>query len=561
MSYSSHYQQQTYDPSSLTQQIYDQPANDYYTYSYPNPQYTSVQSYSYPNLTVQPSQHEQQEPYPPGVTVPPLHQDQSSYFQYHTHSAAAGVLPVGPQHRGVDSGVGIVHQPKCIVTKSWEDLAIQYMHMSHPFLYFLVPSKIVQSSYGGFSIVNGVAPPRATQTHLSPQPNVRGRSYRVRCRGRGHVIHKHVATRGQERTTSTEGGSHIQGESLPPMAEPYVSSFGPISTTIHGQTHIMPALPPPRLAWCELCRVDCNTLDILEQHKNGKKHKKKLKVFEELQNLNSRVIGKQMEQTSSSQLKPEVPPQADQIKQFEKQIQQESLPSQAINEESKVAVENRELEEAKPTEEIGKKVIDHSEGLTRGLKRKMRGGKVGRRMKPCDQPKRTVEPPKPKEVIPLVCELCNVKCESLIVFQSHLAGKKHKSKAKRFLGQEETLGQEVLPALRPANQDSNASTFVAFHHQGLCNEKIVDVQASTVETNVESTKLEATVSQPQMLVANFGDKILVNIEGISEEGHPQGGAQCNCPAGGLVTEQVEGVAMTGMSKPVTSQTALNGVSV
>ncbi|KAL0308983.1 UNVERIFIED_CONTAM: hypothetical protein Sradi_5840600 [Sesamum radiatum] len=580
MSYSSHYQQHTYDPSSLIQQIYDQPANDYYTYSYPNPQYTSVQSYSYPNLTIQPSQHEQQEPHPPGVTAPPLHQDQSSYFQYHAHSAAAGVPTVGPQHRGVDSGVGIVHQPLTVLYlgSSCLKLVLSFAEVhSHKelgrsrnsvyayessFLIFPCSFKgqIVQSSYGGFSIVNSVAPPRATQTHLSPQPNVRGRSYRVRGRGKGHVIHKHVA-HGQERTTSTEGGSHIQGESLPPMAEPYVSSFGPISTTIHGQTHIMPALPPPRLAWCELCRVDCNTLDILEQHKNGKKHKKKLKVFEELQNLNSRVIGRQMEQTSSSQLKPEVPPQADQIKQSEKQIQQESLPSQAINEESKVAVENRELEKVKPTEEIGKKVIDHSEGLTRGLKRKMRGGKVGKRMRPCDQPKRTAEPPKPKEVIPLVCELCNVKCESLIVFQSHLAGKKHKSKAKRFLGQEETLGQEVLPALRPANQDSNASTFVAFHQQGLSNEKIVDVQASTVETNVKSTKLETTVSQPQMLVANSGDKILVNIEGISEEGHLQGGAQSNCPAGGLLTEQVERVATTGMSKPVTPQAALNGVSV
>ncbi|XP_011093297.1 uncharacterized protein LOC105173303 [Sesamum indicum] len=526
MNYSSHYQQQTYDPSSLTQQIYDQPANDYYTYSYPNPQYTSVQPYSYPNLIVQPSQHEQQELHPPGVTAlppPPPHQDQSSNFQYHAHTAAAAVLPVGPQHGGVDSGIGVVHQP------------------------------IVQSSYEGFSIVNGVAPLGAAQTHLSPQPNVRGRPYRVRGRGRGRVMHKHVAARGQERTISTQGGSHIQGGSLPPMAQPYASSFGPISTAIHSPAHIMPALPPPRLAWCEFCRVDCNTLDILEQHKNGKKHKKKLKVFEELQNLNSRVIGRQMEQISSSQLKLEVPLQSDE--RSEKQIQQESLPSQAINEDNKVAVGNRELEDAEPTEEPGKKVIDHSEGLAHGLKRKMRGGKVGRRTRPCDRSKRTVEPPKPKEVIPLVCELCNVKCESPIVFQSHLAGKKHKSKAKRFLGQQETFGQEVLPALRPANQDANA-----FHQQGFRNENTGN-KASTVETNVKSTKLEATVSQPQALVANSGVQILVNIEGISEEGYPQSGAQSDCLVGALVTEQVEGVVTTGTLEPVTSQTTLDGASV
>ncbi|KAL0373350.1 UNVERIFIED_CONTAM: hypothetical protein Sradi_3250700 [Sesamum radiatum] len=520
MNYSSHYQQ-TYDSSSLTQQIYNQPANDYYAYSYPDPQYTSVQPYSYPNFTVQPSQHEQQEPHPPGVTAPPPpppHQDQSSYFQYHAHSAATAVLPVGPQHGGVDSGVRVVHQPPIVQLKflylgvgssclklflsfaevhSHKELGRSrdsvYAYVSS-FLIFLGSFKgqIVQSSYGGFGIVNGVLPPGAAQTHLSPQPNVWGRPYRVRGRGRGRVMHKHAASRGQERTVSTQSGSHIQGEPLPPMAQPYASSFGPISTPIHGPAHIMPALPPPRLAWCELCRVDCNTLDILEQHKNGKKHKKKLKVFEELQNLNSRVIGRQMQQPSSSQLKPEVPLQPGQIEQSEKQIQEESLPSQAINEESKVAVENRELEEAEPIEEPGKKMIDHSE--TRGLKRKMRGGKVGRRMRPCDRPKRNVEPPKPKEVIPL-----------------------------------DFVMKRLLKLRLP------------------------------VETNVKSTKLEAAVSQPQALAANSEAQILVNIEGISEARHPQRGAQGDCPAGGLVTEPVEGVATIGTSEPVTSQT--DGTSI
>lgn len=29
-------------------------------------------------------------------------------------------------------------------------------------------------------------------------------------------------------------------------------------------------------AWCEVCRVDCNSKDVLDQHKLGKKHKKNL---------------------------------------------------------------------------------------------------------------------------------------------------------------------------------------------------------------------------------------------------------------------------------------------
>ena len=39
--------------------------------------------------------------------------------------------------------------------------------------------------------------------------------------------------------------------------------------------------------------------------------------------------------------------------------------------------------------------------------------------------RRPVEPPKKKQVVPLICELCNVKCDSQIVFNSHLLRKKH----------------------------------------------------------------------------------------------------------------------------------------
>ncbi|RVX15354.1 hypothetical protein CK203_009119 [Vitis vinifera] len=47
-----------------------------------------------------------------------------------------------------------------------------------------------------------------------------------------------------------------------------------------------PNWQPSQVAWCELCRVDCTSLEILEQHKNGKRHKKNLQRIEELKSAN-----------------------------------------------------------------------------------------------------------------------------------------------------------------------------------------------------------------------------------------------------------------------------------
>ncbi|KAI3787446.1 hypothetical protein L1987_41918 [Smallanthus sonchifolius] len=48
-----------------------------------------------------------------------------------------------------------------------------------------------------------------------------------------------------------------------------------------GNPRIKSEPKPQFLAWCELCRVNCNTHEVLENHKNGKKHKKNLEMQEE----------------------------------------------------------------------------------------------------------------------------------------------------------------------------------------------------------------------------------------------------------------------------------------
>lgn len=470
--------------------------------------------------------------------------------------------------------------------------------------------QIVQSLYRGIGVIDGIAPGGDAQTHLGPKPNASLRSYRVRGRGRGRVLHMNAAAPSQDQTITIHGGSSIQGVPLQPLSQSYdqphlgprpsvsgrpyrvrgrgkrralhkhaaapaqdqkifiqgrsdiqggpsqpmrqsgASSFGQILVPFQGPAHSASVVPPPKLVCCELCRVECNTLEILKQHMNGKKHKKKLKVFEELQNLNKRVICRQMEQTSTSELKSEAPSQPDQVEgSGNQQLQQEILHSREINEESKVAVEKRKVEDVEPTEESVKKVrMDNSEGLGCGFKRKVRGGKGSRRVRSCDRSKRLVEPPKPKEVIPLVCELCNVKCESPVVFQSHLVGKKHQSKSKRFLSHQETLGQELLQALDQQNANASTSIGSQLHDQGFgayqCasaqNVKIIDVQ-------------------PESLPANFGASIQVNAEGTSKEGHLETQLQGDCPTGSLVATKMVGAAAG--SVPVTSGTTLDGGSL
>ncbi|KAL3624513.1 hypothetical protein CASFOL_031181 [Castilleja foliolosa] len=533
------HQHHGYDPSAQTQQFYSQPTEDYYSYAYSDPQYANNQPYPYQADNVQPSQHQEQEPNPPGVAVPPSQQyDPSAYYQ----SMSAAAYNPAPQQGGVDAGFAVAHQP------------------------------IVQSSYNNTGIISGVAPLVGAQTHLGPTPNLSARPYRGRGglggggrrsggrgRGRGHSLHKRGPPPSQDQAMFTQGGPQIQA------APQYMPSFGPTPMPIQSQAH---SGPPSKHLWCELCKVDCNSIEIFNRHTSGKKHIKNLKsvgrqieqmpitsevhfqpeqfhhetvlpsqdINEEiklvvgkvkveevkplwcelckaycnsaemfkkhlngkkhLKNLSKTQFGVQKEQQiSASELKPEVPIQPE----------QDVLHSQDNNEENKVTVEKQQVEE--------------TEHIRRGSKRKMRGGKVGRNTKPFGRSKKSTEPPQPKEVIiPLLCELCGITCESQVVFQSHLVGKRHLSNAKRFLSENETLGQEVFQILKHAfqtvqEQSANASTSIVasqLQHYGL--------SAQPVETNfVEG------ISQPQLLaegISNGGRIVSAEMETIATEGKP-----------------------------------------
>lgn len=260
-----------------------------------------------------------------------------------------------------------------------------------------------------------------------------GRSFRGG--GRYYPTHNAASTPnlGSLPTAEGSGASQLQPLSGPDPGQAQFPAMGQ-----HGN----PLWRSPCMAWCELCRVDCNTLEILEQHKNGKRHKKNLQVYQELQNLNKIITGMQNEQTPIS---------------GDKQPSQGTGANGSENEQQ-TEVKNSEVS-AQPTEESESKGrMDYFQAPGRGFKRKMRGGRGGKRM-------RQFEPPKPKEMIPLICELCNVKCESQVVFESHLAGKKHHSNLKRFHDYQAIIAG-ALQALIPSNPITPNFFIPQVHQQG-----------------------------------------------------------------------------------------------
>ncbi|KAK6918586.1 hypothetical protein RJ641_017008 [Dillenia turbinata] len=233
----------------------------------------------------------------------------------------------------------------------------------------------------------------------------------------------------------------------PPLASG--PSMVPFPTQAHASS--VP-IRPSRLAWCELCRVDCNTFEILEQHKNGKKHKKK-----ELQKLKKVMTGTITEQMSVpiSIIQPNVvQPNAESVDL--KQGSPGKLPvedskcdkassddrngerDQQKNLPEKVQNHVAELNE----NQAGEQKTDHSGVCGRGLKRHLRGRQGAKRMRTNQWHRRRADPSKPKEGISLTWKLCNVKCGSQVVFDS----KKHLSKLERFHGNQPILGNGDLQA-------------------------------------------------------------------------------------------------------------------
>ncbi|TXG62615.1 hypothetical protein EZV62_009609 [Acer yangbiense] len=107
------------------------------------------------------------------------------------------------------------------------------------------------------------------------------------------------------------------------------ATAGDMAGVVVAQAPAAPVWPPPLTAWCEICRVDCNTLEFPEQHIGMESDIKiNLQTHAELQNLSKVITGQQNVQMPTSEVQTEVF-QPEKVDGSGEQVTQESVPSQA----------------------------------------------------------------------------------------------------------------------------------------------------------------------------------------------------------------------------------------
>ncbi|PPS01673.1 hypothetical protein GOBAR_AA18990 [Gossypium barbadense] len=430
-----------YDPS----QYHHQSAASYYAYAYGNQQHQQQQYPYYPPQDSYPQQYSQfyQEAapiHPPGVPLD--HHSQPTV--YHPPQPA-----VDPQHQ---QGIPVSGSDSSAVPANYAGNVVSAQRDNRP--------RQMQSAYRG------------------------GRRGRRPFRGGtlGHAGHAHNCS---QHTPSNGAASAIPNSVLDPngaAAAMLPAASVPGHATLPAQVPAAPLRPPPRMAWCELCRVDCNRPEILEQHKNGKRHKKNLQVREELQKRNGVITGQQSVQVPN--LGSEIV-QLVKVEGSEEKQHQQMVPSLAATTDNKKEIEQQQDIVNKPEAsttgpaEAKRNLRNPSEARGRGLKRKMRGGRGGKYVKRNEGSRRPSEPPKPKGGIPFMCELCNVKCETQVVFNCHLAGKKHIANMKRFHGHRALYGEAGVQALYPPNISAPPPPLVPQIQQGVTDPQVVLAQLLT----------------------------------------------------------------------------------
>ncbi|XP_043706598.1 uncharacterized protein LOC122656194 [Telopea speciosissima] len=134
-------------------------------------------------------------------------------------------------------------------------------------------------------------------------------------------------------------------------------------------------------AWCEICKVDCNTKDVLDQHKLGKKHKKNLeKLGESKKEMNAPAA------TATPAAK------------------------DPGRKENRAADKGKTLS-VQQGKKKGAPSLETGEDLETKRRKVMEGGAAADAVR--------------------VCTICNVVCNSQVVFDYHLAGQKHANLVKK----------------------------------------------------------------------------------------------------------------------------------
>ncbi|KAH0749075.1 hypothetical protein KY290_028307 [Solanum tuberosum] len=126
---------------------------------------------------------------------------------------------------------------------------------------------------------------------------------------------------------------------------------------------------------------------------------------------------------------------------------------------------NRDSPEKKP-------MMNQSGNQRSSVKRKTLVG--GRKKNKASKARRlAIEPSNSYVAIPLMCDLCNVQCDTREILRQHLLGKQHKSALKCVEGHHPIYGQAGLQAIYPPNPVTNS-----LHHSQGAQQVLNGAQAS-----------------------------------------------------------------------------------
>ncbi|XP_030515295.1 uncharacterized protein LOC115729015 [Rhodamnia argentea] len=250
-----------------------------------------------------------------------------------------------------------------------------------------------------------------------------------------------------------------------------------------------------KAAWCELCRVECTSLEILEQHKNGKRHKKNMQRAEQLKNAANKIEAPLQNfqdpgagpGPDSSQLC-NIVPQGDLLAKID------GNSSGAI---ADVPIDTVGQADHSTESSLNLHVQNQVENRKSGKKRKIKGGGEGKRQKKLEATAHPLKPPQSKAVGPIVCDLCNVRCDTREVFDRHLSGKKHIARHIRFEGHRAQYGPLGLQGLYPPNP---AAAPLVSHPQGRLEPQILNaLYGATPVQNCNAAASDGT-AEPTVLV-------------------------------------------------------------
>ncbi|CAK8575147.1 unnamed protein product [Lathyrus sativus] len=322
-----------------------------------------------------------------------------------------------------------------------------------------------------------------------------GRSFRRGGRGRGQF--------GHGRGRGVSGGRHFPSHSSGPAI-----SDVPGSSSVSAQVQTASVQPPPRGVFCDMCKIECNTPEVMELHLKGKKHLKNIRVHEAKQRHGG-INAPQSGQIPTSQLNSTDQPI----------IAQESQdPGKNISSEIATDSQKGDIISQNNVGETSDVPAEENSGARgRGLKRKLRGGKARKQT-------RTADGSQSEPAVAITCELCNVKCDTQRVYQAHITGKKH---LKRAYGPQAPAGLVRNQALvGVANQ-----TLSEVGSQALAG--VAGLQALyPPDINALATAINAQVQQgdndPQVLLAQLLVNALSQAQG-SGAAPPNGSLAAQTP--------------------------------